>query len=66
MKILKIGKKIIKNREHNRKNLKIRYYKNRKKVIQKNTEYERKKLKTDMGFYIKKKIKSIDYKSIKR
>jgi len=46
------------NREHNRKNLKIRYYKNRKKIIQKNTEYERKKLKTDINFILRKRLRA--------
>ena len=46
------------NREHNRKNLKIRYYKNRKKIIERNVEYERKKLKTDINFILRKRLRA--------
>jgi hypothetical protein len=46
------------NRESYNKNSNKSYYKNREKVIKRNVEYERKKLKTDMTLVLKKRLRN--------
>jgi hypothetical protein len=55
-KLLNFGHKIIENRYN--KNSNKSYYKNREKVIKRNIEYERKKLKTDMRLVLKKRLRN--------
>jgi hypothetical protein len=53
------------NRESYNKNSNKSYYKNREKVIKRNIEYERKRLKTDMGLVLKKRLRNRLYKVLK-
>jgi hypothetical protein len=53
------------NRESYNKHSNRSYYKNRKKVIKNNIEYERKKLKTDMGLVLRKRLRNRVYKVLK-
>jgi len=53
------------NREAYNKNSNKSYYKHRKKVIKRNMEYERKKLKIDMGLVLKKRLRNRLYKVLK-
>jgi hypothetical protein len=46
------------NRERYNKNSNKSYYRNREKVIKRNVEYERKKLKTDMTLVLKKRLRN--------
>jgi hypothetical protein len=45
-------------KEMNRKCLKKRYYKYRKEIIKKTVEYERKKLKTDINWVLRKRLRA--------
>jgi hypothetical protein len=47
-----------KAKEINKKCLKKRYYKYRKEIIKKTVEYERKKLKTDINWVLKKRLRA--------